>query len=280
MSRLGCHLSASGGFSAMGRDALSIGADTFQCFLRNPRGGRAKAVPDAELDAFSTFLSENSLAPFVAHAPYTLNACSSDPRIREFARLAMREDLDRMERLPGNFYNLHPGSHVGQGAAEGVRLTAALLDELLRPEQRTVVLLETMAGQGTEIGGSFEELADILSRAAHPELLGVCLDTCHAFAAGYDLAGDTDGVLTQFDKVIGLSRLRAVHLNDSQQALGSRRDRHARIGEGQLGTEALVRLLRHPALNHVPFILETPNELSGHGTEIALLRSLSAGVSA
>ncbi|WP_295583185.1 deoxyribonuclease IV [uncultured Oscillibacter sp.] len=275
MLHIGCHLSSSKGFAAMGRQALELGADTFQFFTRNPRGSRAKALDAADVQALAGLLAEHRFAPVIAHAPYTLNLCGAEAHNRAFARETMADDLRRMEFLPGQYYNFHPGSHVGQGAEAGAAHIAAALNEILRPEQTTTVLLETMAGKGSEVGGRFEELREILDRVALGEKLGVCLDTCHVSDAGYDLVHDLDGVLTEFDRVIGLDRLKAVHLNDSKNPPGSRKDRHACIGEGCIGTEALARVVRHPALRHLPFCLETPNELPGYAREIALLRALA-----
>lgn len=260
----------------MGKTALKIGADTFQCFVRNPRGARAKAADPADLEGLRRLLAANAFGPIVAHAPYIMNPCSKDQGIRELAERMMREDLALMEYLPGNCYNFHPGSHVGQGLEEGCRLIAGMLNRVLRPEQQTIVLLETMAGKGSEIGGRFEELRMILDQVERPEKVGVCMDTCHMSDGGYDVVGDWDGVLTEFDKAVGLSRLYAVHINDSMNPPGSRKDRHARIGEGTLGTEAIVRVITHPALRGLPFLLETPTDDAGHGEEIALLRSLAA----
>ncbi len=273
MLTIGCHLSSAKGFLAMGREALSIGATTFQFFTRNPRGGKAKQIDPADAAALCALKQERQFGTLVAHAPYTLNACAEKPEIRAFAELAMSDDLVRMEAVPHSYYNFHPGSHVGQGAEQGITLICALLNKLLLPGQTTTVLLETMAGQGSEVGGTFAEIAEILRRVEHPERLGVCLDTCHIFAAGYDIAADPVGVLEQFDRVIGLDRLKAVHLNDSMQPLGSHRDRHARIGEGTIGKDALVRFVNQPAITELPLILETPNELPGYAEEIAFFRS-------
>ncbi len=275
MLHIGCHLSSSKGFAAMGRQALELGADTFQFFTRNPRGSRAKALDVADAKALAGLLAEHRFAPIIAHAPYTLNLCGAEAHNRAFARETMADDLRRMEFLPGQYYNFHPGSHVGQGAEAGAAHIAAALNDILRPEQTTTVLLETMAGKGSEVGGRFEELREILDRVSLGEKMGVCLDTCHVSDAGYDLVHDLDGVLTEFDRVIGLDRLKAVHLNDSKNPPGSRKDRHACIGEGCIGTDALARVVRHPALRHLPFCLETPNELPGYAREIALLRALA-----
>lgn len=272
MLNIGCHLSTAKGFLAMGRDALSIGANTFQFFTRNPRGGQAKAIDQADLDAFLALAAEHQFVQLLAHAPYTLNPCSADENTRRFALEAMRDDLVRMERLPGNLYNFHPGSHVGQGEDAGIELIVAQLNAVLTPQLTTTVLLETMAGKGSEVGRTFEELRRILDGVALHEKMGVCLDTCHVNDAGYDIVNDLDGVLETFDRVVGLDRLRAIHLNDSMNPLGARRDRHERIGHGHLGLEAITRIINHPALRHLPFLLETPNELPGYGEEIALLR--------
>ena len=271
---IGCHLSPTNGYLAMGNDALSIGADTFQFFTRNPRGSRARTIDPEDAAALGALQQAHAFAPTVAHAPYTLNPCSADARVREFAHMTMEDDLRRLLQLPCQLYNFHPGSHTGQGVEAGIRLTAALLSEMLSavPNGATL-LIETMAGQGSEIGGTFEQVAALIDAAGGGARLGVCLDTCHVFAAGYDLSGDLDGVLAAFDRTIGLARLRAVHLNDSLHPLGSHRDRHARIGEGQLGLAALQRVTRHPALAHLPFLLETPQEsLAGYAREIALLQ--------
>jgi deoxyribonuclease-4 len=269
---IGCHLSSAKGFLAMGREALSIGADTFQFFTRNPRGGRAKAIDPEDAAALRQLLTENHFAPIMAHAPYTLNPASGDERVRRFAFEVMADDLARLEYLPGAFYNFHPGSHVGQGLETGLTLIVELLDAIITPAQSAPVLLETMAGKGSEIGRTFEEIRAILERVKLPERLGVCLDTCHLHEAGYDLIGDLEGVLNHFDQVIGLGRLRAIHLNDSLNPAGARKDRHAKIGQGQIGLPALVRLINHPRLRHLPFFLETPNELPGYADEIRLLR--------
>ena len=272
MLHIGCHLSSSGGFLAMGNTALKIGADTFQFFTRNPRGSRAKAIDPADAAALNRLMADHGFAPIIAHAPYTLNPCSASAETRDFARQTMADDLKRMEHVPGQYYNFHPGSHVGQGISAGISLIAGTLNEILTPEQTTTVLLETMAGKGSEVGGRFEELREILDRVELSEKMGICLDTCHVSDAGYDLVHDLDGVLTEFDRVIGLKRLKAVHLNDSKNPAGSHKDRHEKIGLGCIGLEALIRVVRHPALRELPFCLETPNELAGYQAEIALLR--------
>lgn len=273
MLRIGCHLSSAKGYLAMGREAKKIDAGTFQFFTRNPRGGNAKEIDPEDVRAFLEFSRQEDIVPLLAHAPYTLNGCSADENIRVFARNTMEDDLRRMEFTPGNLYNFHPGSHVKQGVETGIEYIAGMLNAILKPEQTTTVLLETMAGKGSEVGRSFEELREILDRVALSEKMGVCLDTCHVWDGGYDIVNHLDEVLTEFDRVIGLSRLKAIHLNDSQNPLGAHKDRHARIGEGQIGLEALVRVINHPALRRLPFYLETPNDLDGYAREIALLKS-------
>ncbi len=272
MLKIGCHLSASGGFLQMGKTARDIGANTFQFFTRNPRGGKAKDIDPADVKAYLEFAEENGIGQIVAHAPYTLNACSADENIRRFARETFADDLRRMEFVPGNLYNFHPGSHVGQGEDEGIRLIVRCLDEVLAEAKTTTVLLETMAGKGSEIGCRFEQLRRIIDSVREPEKLGVCLDTCHVYDAGYDILGDLDGVLEQFDRIIGLNRLKAVHLNDSMNPFSSHKDRHQKIGLGSLGREGIVRIINYPALKNLPFILETPNELDGYASEIAFLK--------
>lgn len=272
MLHIGCHLSASKGYLAMGREALSIGADTFQYFSRNPRGGNAKAFDANDASALIAFMNEHHFAPVVTHAPYTLNPCAANPDVLDFARRALREDLTRLEFFPGALYNLHPGSHVGQGVSAGIDRIAETLNAAMQDGLHTTVLLETMAGKGSEIGSTFEELRAIIDRIVQNERVGICLDTCHVSDAGYDIISDLDGVLTQFDKAIGLSRLRAIHLNDSMNPPGSRKDRHQKIGQGAIGADAFRRIVSHPALKALPFLLETPNDLSGYATEIRLLR--------
>lgn len=273
MLTIGCHLSAAKGFAQMGRDAVSIGANTFQYFTRNPRGSKARAIDEADVAALLKIMEENHFGKLVAHAPYTLNACSADPHLREFARETLRDDLHRMEYLPGNYYNFHPGSHVGQGAETGIQEIAEALNEILWPEQQTTVLLETMAGKGSEVGRSFSELREILDRVELQDKMGVCLDTCHVSDGGYDIIHNLDGVLEEFDRIIGMDRLKALHINDSMNPPGSHKDRHARIGEGEIGLEAIVRVIRHPQLKGLPMELETPNDLEGYAREIALLRA-------
>ena len=271
---IGCHLSIAKGYRAIAEEAVSLGANTFQFFTRNPRGGKAKAIDPTDVASFRAYAAEQGIERILAHAPYTLNPASATEKTRDFARMALAEDLARMENTPGQLYNMHPGSHVGQGVDVGIDLIAAALDEALRPEQTTTLLLETMAGKGSEIGGRFEELAAIIERVGLRDKVGVCLDTCHVWDAGYDIAGDLDGVLRDFDEVVGLDRLKAVHLNDSLNPRGARKDRHARIGEGFIGFEALSAVTRHPLLRDLPFYLETPQEdVSGYADEIARLRA-------
>jgi len=270
MFKIGCHLSSSGGFLKMGQTAVEIGANTFQFFTRNPRGGAAKKLNLKDIAAFLDFASEHGISDPLAHAPYTLNICSDKENIREFARETLTDDLIRLQHLPGAMYNFHPGSHVGQGMDVGITMIADTLNQVLTPEHSTVVLLEMMSGKGSEIGGRFEELREIIDRTETP--LGVCFDTCHVFDAGYDIVNDLDGVLSEFDRVVGIDRLKAVHLNDSKNPLGSRKDRHETIGNGFIGLDAFKRIINHPALRVLPFYLETPNELPGYAAEIALLR--------
>ena len=273
MIRIGCHLSPSKGLVQMGQDAISIQANTFQFFLRNPRGSKAKALDLQDASDLMTLLTDKDMLPVIAHAPYTLNPCASDPRVQEFAAMVMADDLERMRAFPGNLYNFHPGSHVGQGIETGIEKTASLLNALLKPEMPTTVLIETMAGQGSEIGGTFAEVGEIIRRVDLSEKVGVCLDTCHVFASGYDVAHDLIGVLEAFDQHIGLARLKAIHINDSMFPLGSHKDRHAPIGKGCIGLDAFLRIVEHPMLSKLPMVLETPQEdLSGYAREIALLR--------
>ena len=275
---IGCHLSISKGYLAIAQEAVSLGANTFQFFTRNPRGGKAKAIDPADVEAFHGFAAAHGIDRILAHAPYTLNPASATEKTRDFAHLALAEDLARMENTPGQLYNMHPGSHVGQGVDAGIELIADALNEALRPEQTTTLLLETMAGKGSEVGGRFEELAEIIERVELRDKMGVCLDTCHVWDAGYDIAGDLDGVLREFDQIIGLDRLHAIHLNDSLNPRGARKDRHARIGEGFIGFDALSAVTRHPLLRGLPFYLETPQENpSGYADEIARLREAWEG---
>ena len=270
--KIGCHLSSSKGFLHMAKEAVSIGANTFQFFTRNPRGGKAKDINPADVQKFSEYAKEHNINQILAHAPYTLNAASADEGLREFAKNTMADDLTRMEYTPGNCYNFHPGSHVGQGVEIGITYISDMLNSILTPEQNTTVLLETMSGKGSEIGRSFEELREIMDRVTLNDKLGICLDTCHIWDGGYDIVSRLDEVIYEFDSIIGLSNLKAIHLNDSMNPLGAHKDRHAKIGEGMIGLEALVRVINHPALKHLPFYLETPNELDGYAKEIEILR--------
>lgn len=269
---VGCHLSASKGYLAMGKMAEKIGANTFQFFTRNPRGGSVKALDLEDIAAYRAFAAEKGFGKILAHAPYTMNACAADEGLREFAANVMAEDLDRLSHLPEAMYNFHPGSHVKQGAEVGIAQIAETLNEVLFPEQTTTVLLETMAGKGSEVGRNFSELRAILDSVHLQEKMGVCLDTCHIWDGGYDIAGNLEAVLEEFDKTIGLHRLYAVHLNDSMNPLGAHKDRHQKIGQGYIGLEALKAVVRHPVLKQLPFILETPNDDAGYAAEIALLR--------
>ena len=269
---IGNHTSSSKGYAAMGRQMLKNGGNTFAFFTRNPRGGKAKEIDPADVERFLELSRENHFGKLVAHAPYTMNACAAKENLRDFAREIMADDLKRMEYTPGNYYNFHPGSHVGQGTETGITKIAEILNDVLTEEQSTTVLLETMSGKGSEVGATFQELRDIIDRVEKNNKLGVCLDTCHVWDGGYDIVHDLDGVLDEFDRVIGLSRLKAVHLNDSINGLGSHKDRHACIGAGNIGLEALTAVINHPALRTLPFYLETPNELPGYAAEIKLLR--------
>lgn len=273
MLNIGCHLSTTKGFKNMGKEALEIKANTFQFFTRNPRGGKAKDIDEADIECLKEIMKENNFVKVLAHAPYTLNACSADERTREFAIETMADDLARMEYLPNNLYNFHPGSHVKQGVEVGINYIVDMLNTVLKPEHTTKVLLETMAGKGSEVGRNFEEIAEIINRVELKEHMGVCLDTCHVYDAGYDIVNDLDGVLEEFDRIIGLHRLHAIHLNDSKNPFESHKDRHEKIGEGSLGLEAITRIINHPKLRHLPFFLETPNELEGYGKEIEILRN-------
>ena len=277
MLTIGCHMSVAKGFEKMGLTAVKIGANTLQFFTRNPRGSKAKELDQKDIAAFRLLMNEHHFGKILAHAPYTLNPASSNGHTREFALETLRDDLIRMESLPGNYYNFHPGSHVGGGVQTGIDLISDALNQILFPNQSTIVLLETLAGKGSEIGGSFQELRRIIDGVELQEKLGICLDTCHVSDGGYDIAGRLDQVLEEFDHVIGLSRLKAVHLNDSLNPLGSHKDRHANIGKGTLGLEAFERMINHPVLRDLPFYLETPNDDDGHGEEIALLKSLYHG---
>lgn len=272
MMKIGCHLSTSKGFENMGKEILNLGGNTFQFFTRNPRGGSAKAIDEKDMEAFLKLAKEQGIDIILAHAPYTLNACSKDEKTRQFAIEMMADDLKRMEYTPGNLYNFHPGSHVSQGVDTGIDYIVEMLNTVLKPEQTTTVLLETMAGKGTEIGRSFEELKRIIDRVELQDHMGVCLDTCHVYDARYDIVNHLDDVLEEFDQVIGLERLKAIHLNDSKNPFESHKDRHEKIGEGSIGVDAITRIINHPKLKHLPFYLETPNEAEGYAKEIALLK--------
>lgn len=274
MFKIGCHLSTAKGYEAMGLDALKIGANTFQFFTRNPRGGKAKDIDIEDIEKLRKIMEENNFGKILAHAPYTLNPCSAEEKTRDFAFQVMREDLNRMEYLPNNLYNFHPGSHVKQGVEKGIDMIAEVLNEILLPDQTTIFLLETMAGKGTEIGRTFEEIYEILSKVKLENKMGVCLDTCHIYDAGYDIVNNLDDVLDKFDKIIGLNKLYAVHLNDSKNPFESHKDRHELIGKGSIGIETFRNIINHQKLKHLPFFLETPNDLSGHGEEIKMLKEL------
>ena len=272
MFTIGCHLSASKGYLAMAKQAVSIGANTFQFFTRNPRGGKAKEINEDDVKAFLEYSKEHGINRILAHAPYTLNACSADSGIREFAKNTMADDLKRMEYTPGNYYNFHPGSPVGQGVEVGIDFIAEMLNEILRKEQTTTVLLETMSGKGSEVGRNFEELKAIIDKVKLKDKLGVCLDTCHIWDGGYDVVNNFDGVLDEFDKIIGLEKLKAIHLNDSKNDLSSHKDRHEKIGEGKIGLDAISKIINNDRIKELPFYLETPNEIDGYEREIELLK--------
>lgn len=276
MQYIGCHLTISKGFSAMGRQAVELGANTAQFFTRNPRGGKAKDIDPADIQGLRDTMAQHGFGPLIAHAPYTINPCAQKPETLEFARITMADDLRRLEYLPGTLYNFHPGSHVGQGPEAAVEKIAQTLNQVLFPGMQTTVLLETMAGKGTEMGRSFEELRAIMDRVDHAEYLGICLDACHVSDAGYDIIGDLDGVLSEFDRIIGLSRLKALHLNDSMNPPGSHKDRHQKLGQGFLGLECFRHIMEHPVLKPLPKVLETPNELPGYAAELSLLRAMES----
>ena len=275
MQKIGCHLTISKGFAAMGRQAIQLGGNTAQFFTRNPRGGRAKELDLGDIQAFLELAGQEDMGPFIAHAPYTINPCAANEKTLEFAHMTLADDLRRLEFLPNCYYNFHPGSHVGQGIETGIEKIAATLNAVMYPEQKTTVLLETMAGKGSEVGGRFEELRAIIDRVELADKIGVCLDTCHVADGGYDIVSDLDGVLTEFDKVIGLSRLKALHLNDSMNPIGSHKDRHQKLGQGFLGLETFRNIMKHPALVGLPKVLETPNELPGYAEEIKVLREMT-----
>lgn len=274
---IGCHLSSSKGYEAMARTAQDIGANTFAFFTRNPRGGATKAIDPEDIKRFESACEEIGMGTIVAHGSYTINPCSAKESVREFARVELDDDLARMEYTPGQYFNMHPGSHTGQGVEVGIEQIAETLNQVITADQTTTLLLETMAGKGSEVGSTFEELAAIRERMEHPEKVGVCLDTCHVWDAGYDIKDDLDGVLDEFDKLIGIDHLKALHVNDSLNVCGAHKDRHARIGEGEIGADALVRVVKHPALQGLPYILETPNELDGYAKEIAFFRDAVRG---
>ena len=274
MLNIGCHLSLSKGFEAMGKDALEIGANTFQFFTRNPRGGSARELDLEDIGKLAKLVKENNFAPLLAHAPYTLNLCSSNPDTRKFAREMMADDLRRLAQMPCQLYNFHPGSHTKQGADVGIQQIVEGLNEVMTPDQPTIMLLEAMAGKGSEVGKTFEELAAIIDGVEIKEKMGVCLDTCHIFEGGYDIVSDLEAVIERFDEIVGLDRLHAIHLNDSKNPLGAAKDRHEKIGEGTIGLETIKAVINHPKLKHLPFYLETPNELDGYAAEIKLLRNV------
>lgn len=274
---IGCHLSSSKGYEAMARTAQDIGANTFAFFTRNPRGGATKAIDPEDIKRFESACEEIGMGTIVAHGSYTINPCSAKESVREFARVALDDDLARMEYTPGQYFNMHPGSHTGQGVEVGIEQIAETLNQVITADQTTTLLLETMAGKGSEVGSTFEELAAIRERMEHPEKVGVCLDTCHVWDAGYDIKDDLDGVLDEFDKLIGIDHLKALHVNDSLNVCGAHKDRHARIGEGEIGADALVHVVKHSALQGLPCILETPNELDGYAKEIAFFRDAVKG---
>ena len=274
MLNIGCHLSTTKGFENMGKEALMIGANTFQFFTRNPRGGKAKDIDEKDVKALLDLMNNNGFVKILAHAPYTLNACSADEKTRNFAKEMMKDDLRRMEYFPGNLYNFHPGSHVKQGVEAGINYIVEMLNEVIEPEQTTKVLLETMAGKGTEVGRSFEEIAEIISKVKLNDHLGVCLDTCHVYDSGYDIVNNLDEVLDEFDRIIGLDRLYAIHLNDSKNPFESHKYRHEKIGAGSIGLDAIGKIINHPKLRNLPFFLETPNEIEGYAKEIKILKGL------
>ena len=274
MFTIGCHLSASKGYAHMAKEAVSIGANTFQFFTRNPRGGSVKSLDEKDIAKFLEISKENNITVILAHAPYTLNGCSADEKIREFALNVMKDDISRLEHTPGALYNFHPGSHVGQGTEKGIEFICQMLNSSLFPEMKTTVLLETMSGKGSEVGRSFEEIKEIINGTNLSDKLGVCLDTCHVYDAGYDIVNNLDGVLEEFDRVIGIERLKAIHINDSKNPFESHKDRHEKIGQGSIGIEAFERIINHNMLKNLPFYLETPNELEGYAEEIEILKKL------
>lgn len=274
MFKIGCHLSSSGGYLAMGKEAVRIGANAFQFFTRNPRGGAAKPLDLDDINAFNEYRKENSILSVLAHAPYTMNACAKDAGLREFAKNTMLDDIYRLDNIDGAMYNFHPGSHVSQGVEIGIDYISSMLNEVIKEDQKTIILLETMAGKGSEVGRNFEELKAIIDKVNLNDKLGVCLDTCHVYDGGYDIVNDLDGVLAEFDRIIGLNRLKAIHLNDTKNPFESHKDRHEKIGDGFLGIEAITRIINHEKLKELPFFLETPNDIDGYEREIALLKTL------
>ena len=274
MFKIGCHLSSSGGYLAMGKEAIRIGANAFQFFTRNPRGGAAKPLDLADINAFNEYRRENNIISVLAHAPYTMNACAKDEGLREFAKNTMLDDIMRLDNVDGAMYNFHPGSHVSQGVEVGIEYISSMLNEVIKEDQKTIILLETMAGKGSEVGRSFEEIKAIIDKVSLNHKLGVCLDTCHVYDGGYDIVNDLDNVLNEFDEIIGLDRLKAIHLNDTKNPFESHKDRHEKIGDGFLGIEAITRIINHPKLKELPFFLETPNDIDGYEREIALLKTL------
>ena len=274
MFKIGCHLSSSGGYLSMGKEAVRIGANAFQFFTRNPRGGAAKPLDLDDIKAFENYRKENGIVAVLAHAPYTMNACAKDAGLREFAKNTMLDDIYRLDNIDGAMYNFHPGSHVSQGVEVGIEYISSMLNDVIKEDQKTIILLETMAGKGSEVGRNFEELKSIMDKVKHNEKLGVCLDTCHVYDGGYDIVNDLDGVLDEFDKIIGLDKLKAIHLNDSKNPFDSHKDRHEKIGDGSLGIEAITRIINHEKLKDLPFFLETPNDIDGYEKEIALLKTL------
>lgn len=274
MFKIGCHLSSSGGYLAMGKEAVRIGANAFQFFTRNPRGGAAKPLDLGDINAFNEYRRENNIISVLAHAPYTMNACAKDEGLREFAKNTMLDDIMRLDNVEGAMYNFHPGSHVSQGVEVGIEYISSMLNEVIKEDQKTIILLETMAGKGSEVGRSFEEIKAIIDKVSLNHKLGVCLDTCHVYDGGYDIVNDLDNVLNEFDEIIGLDRLKAIHLNDTKNPFESHKDRHEKIGDGFLGIESITRIINHPKLKELPFFLETPNDIDGYEREIALLKTL------
>jgi len=272
MLYLGSHISISKGFTAAGKAAIGIGANTFQFFTRNPRGGKAKNLDSKDIEKFIELMIENKFGPLLAHAPYTLNMCSNSEQTREFAKMIFEDDLNRLQTIPCGLYNFHPGSHVGQGVEKGIELITDILNEVIKEEHKATILLELMSGKGSEVGTNFQQIKEIIDRVELKEKMGICLDTCHIYSAGYDIVNDLDNVLDELDSIVGLNRLKAIHLNDSKNPLGSFKDRHEVIGQGHIGLEAISNIVNHPKLKNIPFFLETPNELEGHAIEIQMIK--------